>query len=69
MAHTSTNVHAVVGVSIERKRFSDFRALTITFTTADGSTVTVDAFSAEPLALIDADERIVAADSTLKVAA
>lgn len=67
---TSTNIHGVVAVSIERKRFADFRCLTLTFTTADGNTVTIDAFSAEPLTLTDTDERAVAAaDSTLKVAA
>lgn len=57
MATITTNVHHVVAVAVERLAFDDFHSLRFIFTTADGSTVSVDAFSADLLALADVAEQ------------
>jgi hypothetical protein len=54
---TSTNIHHVVSVTAESIRFNDFISTQFVFTTADGGTVTVDAFSAEPLLIALRPER------------
>jgi hypothetical protein len=59
---TTTNVHRVVGVQIERRRFSDWSSLCITLRTADGGTVSFDAFSTEALQLVDVPEITVKRD-------
>jgi hypothetical protein len=57
---TSTIVHGVVSIKVERVQFRGFHSTQFTLTQADGSVATFDAFSAEPLAINDLGGRVAA---------
>ena len=46
---STTNIHHVVSVTAQTRHFDNFVSQEYTFTLADGSVVSVAAFSAEPL--------------------
>ena len=58
MGCTCINVHNVVSIHVERIEFPTFHSLRFCLTTEDGSTVELDAFSAEPLTLADVPSRM-----------
>ena len=66
---TTTNIYRVISVDVERIEFDSFHSLRFKFTTDDGATVDIDAFSAEPLALRDSPVRRVTQPVTNKVEA
>ena len=64
---TTTNIHRVVSVEVERIEFDSFHSLRFKFITDDGATVDIDAFSFKPLALHDSAVRRVTQAITKEV--